>query len=210
MGRYVQGEIESPAVGFDSAVESLLAQLGFSDSVIIQMLISLTRRARGRLLRLVPYTVRHLNSKMGWSMDPVNLSSIYTMIYGNVIDFNKVSTRFSVDIEITKCLFSLMCAPYTSELKFNQVKEIVPEGEVYFDEEPTKHDSVVVPGAPDFPGFNSSSSEKVRNPSRQDSTSSQLHITPVQSSPAVDILRYEARPTSLSLKWLGERIKING
>jgi hypothetical protein len=97
-------------VGFDKQIDKLLTMLGFPDTVIIQTFISLTRRARGRLLRLVPFAVQTLNQRMGWRMNPTTLSSIYTLIYGNVIDFNKVSNRFSVDIEVTKCFFSLMSA----------------------------------------------------------------------------------------------------
>ena len=105
----------SSIVAFDKGIDALVKKFGIQESLLIQMLIVLARRAPGTFQRLLPLIVEFLNEKLSWSIDPEIFSCLFTMINGAKISVNKLSERFGIDVKLVKCFAAFVMAPIVSD-----------------------------------------------------------------------------------------------
>ena len=105
----------SSIMSFDKGIDALVKRFGIEESLIIQMLIVLARRAPGTFQRILPLIVEFLNQKLNWSIDPETFSCLFTMINGAKISINKLSERFGIDAKLVKCFAAFVMAPITTD-----------------------------------------------------------------------------------------------
>ena len=105
--------------GFSVEIDDFLKALGYDDSLIVQVIMILTRRERGTLQRILPRLVRFLNDKYGWKLDPNMMKSLFTMINGTKKE-SQQSGFWGINEDVISCFSSLMLCPV---LEIDEEKE---------------------------------------------------------------------------------------
>ena len=111
MRRYADKLTDKPFIHFDESIDEFLKNLGLPDSLIVQVVMLLTRKQFGSVQRLLPKLVEYLNDLMKWNLDADLIQSLFTMINGVKLNIHSLSSRWEVDPQIISCLTSMMLCP---------------------------------------------------------------------------------------------------
>ena len=120
------GDSEDDESGFSEEIDDFLKALGYTDSLIVQVIMILTRRERGTLQRILPKLVKFLNNGLGWRLDPDMMKSLFTMINGTKKESQK-SGFWGINEDVISCFSSLMLCPVLELDKENEAEEEIKQ-----------------------------------------------------------------------------------
>ena len=94
-------------------IDNLLKIVKLGDeSIIVKVMMCLTRGSKNTLQRFIPSLVKYLNSRLGWKLKSKYVRSLFTMVNGVRLNIPKLASRWNVNAEAVRFFPSMMLCPF--------------------------------------------------------------------------------------------------